>query len=60
MIHPIKDEFYSQNPAHERSAGFAQAKGQTVTGVDKRVLDVVDGKLGGDAVLGAMRRLAVE
>jgi glutamine amidotransferase len=38
MIHPIVDEFYSPNPAHERSAGFAQAKGQTVTGPDKRVL----------------------
>jgi glutamine amidotransferase len=38
MIHPIIDEFYSPNPAHERSAGFAQAKGQTVTGPDKRVL----------------------
>ena len=39
MIHPIIDEFYSSNPAHERSAGFAQAKGQTVTGPDKRVLN---------------------
>lgn len=38
MIHPIIDEFYSANPAHERSAGFAQAKGQTVTGKDKRVI----------------------
>jgi glutamine amidotransferase len=38
MIHPIVDEFYSPNPAHERSANFAQAKGQTVTGSDKRVL----------------------
>jgi glutamine amidotransferase len=43
MIHPIIDDFYSPNPAHERSAGFAQAKGQTVTGVDKRVLEVGDG-----------------
>jgi glutamine amidotransferase len=59
MIHPIIDEFYSPNPAHERSAGFAQAKGQTVTGVDKRVLDGVEaGK--GDVVIGALRRLAVE
>lgn len=32
MIHPIVDEFYSPNPAHERSAQFAKAKGQTVTG----------------------------
>ncbi|PVH99423.1 N-terminal nucleophile aminohydrolase [Periconia macrospinosa] len=38
MIHPIIDEFYSANPAHARSAGFAQAKGQTITGPDKRVL----------------------
>ncbi|KAF2705903.1 N-terminal nucleophile aminohydrolase [Pleomassaria siparia CBS 279.74] len=38
MIHPIIDEFYSPNPAHARSAGFAQAKGQTITGPDKRVL----------------------
>lgn len=38
LIHPIIDEFYSHNPAHERSAGFAQAKGQTITGLDKRVL----------------------
>jgi glutamine amidotransferase len=42
MIHPIVDEFYSPNPAHERSANFAQAKGQTVTGSDKRVLGGVD------------------
>ncbi|KAF2736050.1 N-terminal nucleophile aminohydrolase [Polyplosphaeria fusca] len=38
MIHPIIDEFYSNDPAHARSAGFAQAKGQTITGRDKRVL----------------------
>jgi glutamine amidotransferase len=38
MIHPIIDDFYSHNPAHTRSAGFAQAKGQTITGPDKRVL----------------------
>jgi glutamine amidotransferase len=38
MIHPIIDEFYNADPAHERSAGFAQAKGQTVTGRDKVVL----------------------
>lgn len=38
MIHPIVDEFYSADPAHARSAGFAQAKGQTITGPDKRVL----------------------
>lgn len=38
MIHPIIDEFYSHNPAHARSAGFAQAKGQTITGPDKLVL----------------------
>lgn len=30
MIRPIVDEFYSADPAHERSSGFAQAKGQTV------------------------------
>jgi glutamine amidotransferase len=38
MIHPIIDDFYSHDPAHTRSAGFAQAKGQTITGPDKRVL----------------------
>ena len=31
MIHPIVDEFYSEDPAHERSAGFARAQGQTVS-----------------------------
>jgi glutamine amidotransferase len=71
MIHPIVDEFYSPNPAHERSAGFAQAKGQTVTGPDKRVLNgksdesVGSGDEGGahggpDVVVGAIRRLRVE
>ncbi|KAH7083656.1 nucleophile aminohydrolase [Paraphoma chrysanthemicola] len=72
MIHPIIDEFYSPNPAHERSAGFAQAKGQTVTGPDKRVLtrdkspenagsgdEAVVGNRA-DAVVGAIRRLRVE
>lgn len=69
MIHPIIDDFYSPNPAHERSAGFAQAKGQTVTGPDKKVLGQsrtpegsesgVEG-LGRQDVLGAaIRRLAV-
>lgn len=38
MVHPIIDAFYSPNPAHVRSAGFAQAKGQTITGPDKHVL----------------------
>jgi len=38
MVHPIVDAFYSPNPAHARSAGFAQAKGQTITGPDKQVL----------------------
>jgi glutamine amidotransferase len=47
MIHPIIDEFYSPNPAHERSAGFAQAKGQTVTGPDKRVLTEKGGEMAG-------------
>jgi glutamine amidotransferase len=68
MIHPIIDEFYSPNPAHERSAGFAQAKGQTVTGKDKRVLTAEsvgsEGEDGGkgkvDVVDGAIRRLRVE
>jgi glutamine amidotransferase len=71
MIHPIVDEFYSPNPAHERSAGFAQAKGQTVTGPDKRVL--TQGKSpeqmesedesvhhGAEVVSGAIRRLRME
>jgi glutamine amidotransferase len=70
MIHPIIDEFYSPNPAHERSAGFAQAKGQTVTGPDKRVLTGKSLEAGGsedegpsrgaNAVDGAIRRLRVE
>jgi glutamine amidotransferase len=69
MIHPIVDEFYSPNPAHERSAGFAQAKGQTVTGPDKRVLTGKNDAAGSedegpiravDAVDGAIRRLRVE
>jgi glutamine amidotransferase len=71
MIHPIIDEFYSPNPAHERSAGFAQAKGQTVTGPDKRVLTEKGGEMAGSedemdlgrgvrAVDGAIRRLRVE
>lgn len=38
MIHPIIDENYNHNPAHSRSATFAQAKGQTITGPDKRPL----------------------
>lgn len=38
MIHPIIDEFYSPNPAHSRSAQFAQTKGQTITGPDKTVI----------------------
>ncbi|KAF2260152.1 N-terminal nucleophile aminohydrolase [Lojkania enalia] len=49
MIHPIIDEFYSNDPAHARSAGFAQAKGQTVTGPDKKVLSQpVTGTASGD------------
>jgi glutamine amidotransferase len=64
MIHPIVDAFYSPNPAHERSAGFAQAKGQTVTGPDKQVLSRDEGTGGvgrveGDVVTQAIRRLAV-
>lgn len=71
MIHPIIDEFYSPNPAHERSAGFAQAKGQTVTGPDKRVLGSKGTETegtgsedegvsrSGEAVDGAIRRLRV-
>lgn len=70
MIHPIIDEFYSANPAHERSAGFAQAKGQTVTGKDKRVLpqgkspDMTGSEDEGlqreaEVITGAIRRLRV-
>jgi glutamine amidotransferase len=48
MIHPIIDDFYSANPAHTRSAGYAQAKGQTITGPDKVVLqERVNGLEGG-------------
>lgn len=51
MIHPIIDDFYSPNPAHTRSAGFAQAKGQTITGPDKIVLrDHVNGEGGSGTV----------
>ncbi len=66
MIHPIIDEFYSSNPAHERSAGFAQAKGQTVTGPDKRVLNGTKNPAGSaaeegaDVVNAAIQRLQVE
>ena len=28
MIHPIIDEFYSDNPSHSRSSKFAETKGQ--------------------------------
>ncbi|KAF2398598.1 N-terminal nucleophile aminohydrolase [Trichodelitschia bisporula] len=38
MIHPIIDEFYSDNPSHSRSAQFAQTKGQTVTNAKKEVI----------------------
>lgn len=27
MIHPIIDEYYSHNPSHVRSSGFAVSKG---------------------------------
>ncbi|KAF1994347.1 N-terminal nucleophile aminohydrolase [Amniculicola lignicola CBS 123094] len=70
MIHPIIDNFYSSNPAHTRSAGFAQAKGQTITGPDKRVLNANTGGSGsgrkgvgieaGEVVSEAIRRLRVE
>jgi glutamine amidotransferase len=74
MIHPIVDEFYSTNPAHMRSAGFAQAKGQTITGPDKRVLEQPVARSGGagesapstpegtpsEIVNEAVRRLRVE
>ncbi|KAK3213664.1 hypothetical protein GRF29_28g592045 [Pseudopithomyces chartarum] len=69
MIHPIIDEFYSPNPAHTRSAGFAQAKGQTITGPDKVVLqEPINGDGSGSGspdgrakgvVRGAISRLAV-
>ncbi|KAF2762842.1 N-terminal nucleophile aminohydrolase [Pseudovirgaria hyperparasitica] len=40
MIHPIRDEFWSENPAVERSMEFAETKGQAVgakgaTGIEK-------------------------
>lgn len=62
MIHPIIDDFYSSNPAHERSAGFAQAKGQTVTGPNKQVLTregVSKAEGDGNIVTQAIRRLVV-
>jgi glutamine amidotransferase len=69
LIHPIIDEFYSHNPAHERSAGFAQAKGQTITGPDKRVLsqaeteaasEVSSSQRSAAVVNGAIDRLKLE
>jgi glutamine amidotransferase len=69
LIHPIIDEFYSHNPAHERSAGFAQAKGQTITGPDKRVLsqaeteavsEVSSSQRSAAVVNGAIDRLRLE
>jgi glutamine amidotransferase len=69
MIHPIIDEFYSANPAHARSAGFAQAKGQTITGPDKRVLsqpaDGANGEAaaphqGAEVLSGKISRLRLE
>lgn len=70
MIHPIRDEFYSPNPAHERSSQFAQTKGQAVTGPDKSVLvggnvetgqgsPGYRGKAKDDVVTGAIQRLRV-
>lgn len=69
MIHPIIDDFYSPDPAHARSAGFAQAKGQTITGPDKVVLQQrVNGEGSGsitpdarskEVVSGAISRLSV-
>ncbi|QDS77342.1 hypothetical protein FKW77_005228 [Venturia effusa] len=38
MIHPIIDEFYSENPAHSRSSKFAQTKGQSVANSKKEVI----------------------
>lgn len=38
MIHPIIDEFYSENPAHSRSSKFAQTKGQSVANSKKEVV----------------------
>ncbi|KAF2652230.1 N-terminal nucleophile aminohydrolase [Lophiostoma macrostomum CBS 122681] len=68
MIHPIIDEFYSHNPAHARSSGFAQAKGQTITGPDKKPLEQPENGTdsgsespvrGADVVNGAIRLLRV-
>ena len=36
LIHPIKDEFYSRDPAHSRNAAFASDKG-LVSGGDGNV-----------------------
>ena len=40
MIHPIVDEFYSDNPSHSRSAQFAHTKGQSsiTTGAIKELV----------------------
>jgi glutamine amidotransferase len=48
MIHPIRDEFYSPNPSHERSSQFARTKGQSVA-MPKGVL----GGRGGGTELGS-------
>lgn len=36
MLHPIIDEFYSNDPAHARSPDYAKAKGQTTSATGKQ------------------------
>ena len=50
MIHPIIDEFYSENPSHSRSSQFAQTKGQTITNSKK---EVITGAMSGSSIPGA-------
>jgi hypothetical protein len=42
MIHPIKDEYWTDN-SDDRSSTFAQTKGQTVTNSKKQVINATNG-----------------
>ncbi|PSN65680.1 glutamine amidotransferase [Corynespora cassiicola Philippines] len=53
LIHPIIDEFYSSDPAHARSTGFARARGQTVTGPDKHILPHIEAEKPGSGIVSA-------
>ncbi|KAF2239052.1 N-terminal nucleophile aminohydrolase [Viridothelium virens] len=49
MIHPIIDEYYSNNPSHSRSSQFAETKGQMSPTATRAVADPsVHGNTGSD------------